>query len=315
MRFFRGSTLRFPYVFISFFLIWMILASRQSTQRCHKPILLPLEKQKKNVFVNATSTVVNAMMEDFSSSSSRSSFVERRNQKQVSFGLQQTAYFAAPPSVSLDQEERKALCWYSDSELQVSREEARRCIHALQQRLAEEEARGNRSEEVSIDSLVIPCPLDASRTLCLRGIEKYADAAAKYAGQKRHVGSVLHHHSLGNKDEHVALVAQTLSQPFKDVAYYYAIKSAEEQDALRKQDEEERQQAAKAVLFLLMGGKKREEEPSNLDLHHLQDETGRRTPPEMVSTNSKRSRDSASFCGEKESFARNVKPCLRVITE
>ncbi|KAL3942963.1 MAG: hypothetical protein SGARI_000094 [Bacillariaceae sp.] len=216
----------------------------------------------------------------------------RRKRKQVSFGLQQTKFFnQAPQSSLLETHERKTICWYSDEELRVSRDEARRCIRALQQRLQQEEQQqGGSSVEISIDSLVMQCPVNPSETLCLRGIEKYADAEAKYQGQKRHVGSVLHHHVLSkNNPEVAAFVSQTLSQPFKDVAHYYAIKSAEELAALRTQEEQERQQVASAVLQLLLGGTKKQQqlqEPSPTavtDLVLAQDPDGRRTPPEMVS--------------------------------
>ncbi|KAG7343353.1 hypothetical protein IV203_021298 [Nitzschia inconspicua] len=227
--------------------------------------------------------------------------------KRVTFGLQQTAYFA-PPSSSNDceaasQEHQRRSTWYSDRELQQSRDEARTCVLFLQQRLHQE---GDQHSSLSIDALEIPCPNDPSQTLCLRGIEKYADAAAKFAGQKRHVGSVLRQQSLDNKEEHVALVSRTLSQPFKDVARYYAMKSAEEQEALRKQETEQRD-VAQAIVMMLASKPHEKTHPRVVSSSDLV-EDGRSTPPEMVST--KRSLPSHHL-----HHCRNVKPCIRVISE
>lgn len=243
--------------------------------------------------------------------------------KRVTFGLQQTAYFAEPaPSHSSssagaaaapsEHYHDKSSRWYSDSELQRSRDDARQCILSLQLRLEQE---GSNHASISIDELKIPCPHDPSQTLCLRGIEKYADAAAKFAGQKRHVGSVLKQQSLDNKEEHVALVSRTLSQPFKDVARYYALKSAEELEALRKQEEEQRD-VAKAIVLILASRQQRKHHEmihsspvsttTSMELH----QDGRLTPPEMVSTSSKR-----SLSPPHRRCSRNVKPCIRVISE
>jgi len=100
------------------------------------------------------------------------------------------------------------------------------------------------------------CPHDRSKIMCLRGIEKYADAAAKYAGQKRLVHSVLQQQTLMNnmidvnsninnninKDAHISMVSRTLSEPFKEVAHYYAMKAADELKSSRKLEEEKKQQ-------------------------------------------------------------------------
>jgi hypothetical protein len=270
--------------------------------------------------------------------------------KRVTFGTQQTAYFAdaAVSSssftvCSLDtdtavddiDDDYKASCWYSNGELQQTRGDALQCILSLQERLNQE---GDNYVSISIDALEIPCPNDPSQNICLRGIEKYADAAAKLAGQKYHVGSVLRQQALNNKEEHLASVSRTLSQPFKDVARYYALKSAEEQEALRKQDAEQMDVAQAIVLFLTSQRNPETEHHHQLsspsDMNLLPD--GRSTPPEMVSTStiSKRSRedheginDLDSSCNdhnEKDNCAtrhhhhnhhhcRNVKPCMRVI--
>mmetsp|Transcript_3546 Transcript_3546/g.6486 ORF Transcript_3546/g.6486 Transcript_3546/m.6486 type:complete len:314 (-) Transcript_3546:463-1404(-) len=284
-----------------------------------------------------SSSIMNAM-----SSSSRS------NKKQVSFSLQQTAYFWNPNQQDLHPEERKAICWYSDAELSPSREDARAAILALQRTLNELEGEGSSSSSssnnsnnsvLSIDSLVIPCPQDPTQILCLRGIEKYADAAAKFAGQKRLVGSVLHQQNINKQD--VPLVSQTLSQPFKDVARYYAVKSAQEQEELRRQEEEderrravqqhEHQMAQAAMLFLFVGQQQQQqhrpddagsEESSTVEASNEASSCcSVRTldsPQDAIGANNKRARD-ASCSHEADSLhgthRRNVKPCVRVISE
>jgi hypothetical protein len=261
--------------------------------------------------------------------------------KRVTFGLQQTAYFtdatvfsrsSSMESPSVD-DDYKASCWYSDGELQQARDDALRCVLSLQERLKQE---GDNYASISIDSLEIPCPDDPSQSICLRGIEKYADAAAKFAGQKHHIGSVLRQQALNNKEEHVALVSRTLSQPFKDVACYYARRSAEEQEKLRKQETEQMDVTQRVILFLASPRNPEKKihhqlsSPSNMS--RFQD--GRSTPPELVSTstNGKRDRDhhdgnndSSSSClynNDMDNYTthhhhngRSVKPCIRVISE
>jgi hypothetical protein len=242
--------------------------------------------------------------------------------KQVSFALQQTAYFSNPHREALQPEERKALCWYSDAELSPSREDARRAIQALQKQLDILQQQGEDGEDThskaSVDALVIQCPEDPSQILCLRGIEKYADAAAKYAGQKRLVGSVLRQQSINKRDDHlVALVSQTLSQPFKDVARYYAVKSAEEQEALRKQEEEERKSVTTAVLLLLVEQQQQQQQHHNEGDPSKDGAVHKRAQPQHHQERvSKRARD-APFYHDQDTclHRRNVKPCVRVISE
>lgn len=231
--------------------------------------------------------------------------------KRVSFGLQQTAYFAAP-TVVLPEPVSPTASWYSDRELQQSRDEARQCILSLQQRLDQE---GDQQTSISIDELQIPCPHDPSETICLRGIEKYADAAAKFVGQKRHVGSVLQQQALNKHEEHVAFVSRTLSQPFKDVARYYAIKSAEEQEELRRQEAEQRD-VAHAIASMLCSSP---HEKMTMQVRVVSSSSlvqdGRYTPPEMVSTSKRSLDDDVDHCLSSDDHCRNVKPCIRIISE
>jgi hypothetical protein len=263
--------------------------------------------------------------------------------KRVMFELQQTAYFSdagdSSSTSSLettnhdDDHDEYVSCWYSDRELHQTRDDAFQCILSLQKRLIQE---GDNFSSISIDALEIPCPHDPSQLLCLRGIEKYADAAVKFAGQKNHVRSVLRQQAINNKREHMALVSRTLSQPFKDVARYYALKSAEEQEAQWKQEAEQSDVAPLFVLYLAIRRKsekallRRLSPPSDMNL--LQD--SRSTSPEMVSTstNGKRARDDQSVNNDSScccnfnveldhcsslhhQHCRNVKPCTRVISE
>ena len=125
-------------------------------------------------------------------------------------------------SSSLDaitHEEYKSLCWYSEQELSPSREDARQAMHALQ--------------KVNGDVDAVDCP-----HMCLRGLEKYADPMQKVTGQRKLVESVLQQqnynrsnsHDGGFGDEHIANVSRYLSQPFKDLARYYAVMHHEEYD-------------------------------------------------------------------------------------
>jgi len=222
-----------------------------------------------------------------SNSVSNSSCEKMEMKKRVSFSLQQTAYFS--PGQQLTTQGSKKECWYSEAELNVTRDEARMAIQALHHQLQLDAAAAaavstigtsiteatsmpttgtESSSSADSDSIlsdgtgngwVLRCPQDKSKIVCLRGIEKYADAAAKYAGQKRLVKSVLEQQTLNNKDVHISLVSRTLSEPFKEVARYYAMKSADELELSRKyeeqQEETERKQREEVatVLLLIMG--------------------------------------------------------------
>lgn len=260
------------------------------------------------------------------------------DRKQVRFCVQQTAYFSnsQPP---LEQHERKALCWYSDAELGPSRDDARRAIEALQERAED----------------LLTMRYDATDGVCLRGLEKYADAAAKFAGQKRLVCSVLQQQYVNNKADHVALVSRTLSQPFKDVARYYAAKSAEEasadedgetdNEAQRRKERESAElaqhQEVATVLLWFVDAATHKRSSSNrskpvydsssclssrktgLELvQHVQQqeqEFSPGTPPEMVSKKRSLSalpiEEAGDQADELRLHRRNVKPCVRVITE
>lgn len=257
--------------------------------------------------------------------------------KRVSFSLQQTAYFS--PEELLSKEERKNECWYSEAELNISRDEARMAIQAMHKQLqldalATTKETGTNiieTEATSIPALDnygswdLRCPEDETKIVCLRGIEKYADAAAKYAGQKRHVNSVLHQQSLNNEEIHVSLVSRTLSEPFKEVARYYAMKSAEELILSQKSEEEreetERKQREEVatVLLLIMGqennGSQQQHQqpvpktPSQLSPHKLRETSPIVTPRGSIS--GKRS----SFTSSPLCESRNVKACIRRISD
>jgi len=141
--------------------------------------------------------------------------------KRVSFAPVSVDY-CHPHASSTTPEERKSLCWYSEEELVPSREDAKQAVEALQQ------VDGN------IDAV------DQNKGVCLRGIEKYANVLAKVMGQKKLIESVLQQQSLNrnNKtsgEEHIANVSRYLSKPFKEVAHYYALKTAEDEQKKREQ--------------------------------------------------------------------------------
>jgi hypothetical protein len=281
--------------------------------------------------------------------SSRPSHLNKSgDKKQVTFSLQQTAYFSnSQQQQELEQHERKSLCWYSEAELNSSRDDARHAIEALQERPEE----------------LLSIRYDATDGFCLRGLEKYADAAAKFAGQKRLVCSVLQQQSINNKMDHVALVSRTLSQPFKDVARYYAVKSAEEAAAdeesnvgkeVQKRKENEasadlaQQQEVATVLLWFVDAATHSGASSSLPVptspscsssrttgrelmkevqREQQEEQSLDTPPEMLSKKRSYAGSSTAEAGDhppsssfqqgEESLLlrRNVKPCVRVITE
>lgn len=223
--------------------------------------------------ISGSSVSLNSSCSSVDTSCTNATNVETKIRKRVSFGLQQTAYFS--PEQLLTRQERKNVCWYSESELNLSRDEARSAIQALHQQLQMDAIAATTkmpigdfettkptctSQSSAYGNWVLRCPNDQTKIVCLRGIEKYADAAAKYAGQKRLVDSVLQQQSLNNEDVHVALVSRTLSQPFKEVARYYAMKAAEEIDISRrmeqdKKDKELRQREEVATVLLLIMGK------------------------------------------------------------
>ena len=272
-----------------------------------------------------------------SNSSSGISSTTLKAKKRVSFGLQQTAYFSRLPYPVLSPQERKNECWLSEAELNVSRDGARMAIQALHHQLqldAEAAAttvngttRTTTATPVSDEngSWVLRCPQDETKIVCLRGIEKYADAAAKYAGQKRLVRSVLQQQSLNNKDIHISLVSRTLSEPFKEVARYYAMKSSQELYLSRKHEEQQemeriQREEVATVLLLIMG--KQQNNQKQQQQQHLQQ------LPSTPSSNSKLQEASpivtprrsisnkrSSFASSPLSESRNVKPCIRAISD
>ena len=144
--------------------------------------------------------------------------ITMKTSRKVSFATTKKAY-CNPPCL----EEEKESSWYSLKDLVDSREDARKAMEALHQ------VEGNLE---MVDQTQI----------CLRGIEKYADVVQKVTLQKRHSESVFRqqetNRQTGSKsgEGHIALISRLLSQPFKDVALYYAA-----QNALHVQEEDEKQ--------------------------------------------------------------------------
>jgi len=253
--------------------------------------------------------------------------------KRVSFGLKQTAYFS--PEQILNKEERKCECWYSEAELNVSREEARMAIQALHHQLQLDAAAAAKATTTYVNesaaapvsseygSWVLRCPEDETKIICLRGIEKYADAAAKYAGQKRLVNSVLQQQTLNNEDIHVSLVSRTLSEPFKEVARYYAMKSAEELDLSKKleeeQEETERRQREEVatVLLLIMGQENDRKQKQHQPLPRTPQSSSSKFQEEspIVTPRGSMSGKRSSFTNSPLCESRNVKPCIRTISD
>jgi len=253
--------------------------------------------------------------------------------KRVSFSLKQTEYFS--PEQILSKEERKSECWYSEAELNVSRDEARKAIQAMHHQLQLDAAAAAKIITTNVNasgtpavpvsdgygSWVLRSPEDQTKIVCLRGIEKYADAAAKYAGQKRLVNSVLQQQNLNNEVVQVSMVSQTLSKPFKEVAQYYAMKSAEELDLSRKleveQEEKERRQREEVatVLLLIMGqenDRKQREQQQTLPKTSSQISSSIRQDAGLFAS------PRGSISGKRSSYtnsplceSRNVKPCIQ----
>jgi hypothetical protein len=159
--------------------------------------------------------------------------------RKVSFATTQKAYCNPPTGgSSLDlEEEQQSSSWYSQEDLADSREEVRIAMDALRQ------VEGNLEM------------IDQSQ-ICLRGIEKYADVVQKVLLQKRHIESILRQQetnrqsqsrcsspsssssSKSSGEDHMALISKLLSQPFKNVAMYYAAQNALQ---VLQEEEDERQ--------------------------------------------------------------------------
>lgn len=136
----------------------------------------------------------------------------------------------------LDKDERKAICWYTPEDLQPCREEAKDAIQQLQSSL----------EQGTLDLL-------DEENVCLRGIEKYADAAGKYRKQRIYIESILQQQRaiLQNQQpsiacgagedavESLANLSRYLSQASIEIALFYAGRCAAELSLLRYEEEEE----------------------------------------------------------------------------
>jgi hypothetical protein len=296
-----------------------------------------VDTNSRTIRSNAGSSCVSLTSSCSNSTSSSMSSNMLKEKKRVTFSLQQTAYFS--PEQLLSKEERKSECWYSEAELNVSRDEARTAIQAMHHQLQLDAVAAAKATTTNViepiapaapvsdefGSWILRCPEDETKIVCLRGIEKYADAAAKYAGQKRLVNSVLQQQSRNNEDIHVSLVSRTLSEPFKEVARYYAMKSAEEIVLSRKleeeQEETERRQREEVatVLLLIMGqehNRKQQEQHQPLPKTPSQSRTAKlQEASPIVTPRGSMSGKRPLFTSSSLSESRNVKSCIRTISD
>ena len=280
-----------------------------------------------------SSNSLNSTCSDTTSSTMSSDIVKAK--KRVSFGLQQTAYFS--PEQVLSKEERKRICWYSETELNASRDEARMAIQVLHQQLQLDAAAATNSTTKNIVQTIMPatpvsegygswilrCPEDETKIVCLRGIEKYADAAAKYSGQKHLVHSVLQQQSVNKEDVQVSMVSRTLSKPFTDIARYYAMKYAEELDLSTKLEEEQeekerrqREEVATVLLLIMRQENTRKQQDREKPLSTTRSQPSSSEVQEInpvVTPRGSISRKRALLTGSPLSETRNVKPCIRTI--
>jgi hypothetical protein len=134
--------------------------------------------------------------------------------KKVSFSATQTLFVSYQ---CLSSDERRKLCWYTHEDLHPSRTEVREAIRVLQ------------SMEGNMDAI------DKSQdNVCLRGIEKYADAVGKYRNQRLFMESVLQQHATRPDAESLATLCRYMSQPSTEIALFYAAKSAAELQRIRQ---------------------------------------------------------------------------------
>jgi hypothetical protein len=152
--------------------------------------------------------------------------------KKVSFCDTQTAYFRNPSLPSISAQERKSVCWYSEQELVPSREDAREALQALHAIMNKKNNDPNHIDGSPPPQGHAVHNHNTSSTptdVCLRGIEKFSNPAEKVRGQRTLMESVLNQQTVnrnqGTKcgDVQLATVSRYLSQPFKDVARYYAM--------------------------------------------------------------------------------------------
>ena len=146
-----------------------------------------------------------------------------RKTKGVSFELAQTQYFGGLCYSTLEELKSK---WYTEQELQESRDEARMCVEALI-------AVGGELNHVNTSQL------------CLRGIEKFANITAKARARRLLMTSILGQQqqrkrrhtqqstettttmeSSADDDEELAALSRYLSQPARDLAYSFGLLNA-----------------------------------------------------------------------------------------
>jgi hypothetical protein len=140
--------------------------------------------------------------------------MNKDEKKKVSFSSTQTLFISVQ---CLSSDERKKLCWYTQEDLHHSRTEVRDAIRVLQ------------SMEGNMDAV------DKSQdNICLRGIEKYADAVGKYRNQRLFIESVLQQHATRPDAESLAILSRYMSQPSTKIALFYAAKSAAELERIRQ---------------------------------------------------------------------------------
>ena len=244
----------------------------------------------------------------------------------------------------MTKEELKATCWYSDEELKVSRQDAKETIQALQRgehvmmvqnnnsnnnnynttrshQHGYGDDNGNEYDNNDSDAAATTNTTTTTTTLprsfCWRGVEKYVDAVGKLEQQRRLVGSVLHQQSIcasggpigGSKEDHVALVSRTLSQPFKDLARHYAEECAQE---LREELRQERQEMERIKYLLRTPTLQKQQQRQQQQQHTSQPQTDASSISSVIGQK-RRSLSKSHHDVTISATGRNVKHCIRRI--
>eukprot|EP00980_Cylindrotheca_fusiformis_P013592 scaffold3481_cov115-Cylindrotheca_fusiformis.AAC.6 len=146
---------------------------------------------------------------------------KENTKKRVSFASTQTLFFSAQ---YLTKEERKNLCWFQNEDLESSRNEVREAIQLMQ------EMEGN------MDAVH-----QSHGNICLRGVEKYADAEGKFRNQRLFIESVLRQYYHSKSDtEGLAAIARYMSQPSTTVALISASNCAADLKRMLEEEEEDK---------------------------------------------------------------------------
>jgi hypothetical protein len=153
----------------------------------------------------------------------------KNEKKKVSFSSTQTLFISVQ---CLNSDERKKLCWYTQEDLHHSRTEVREAIRVLQSMEGNMDAVGKSQDDI-----------------CLRGVEKYADAEGKYRNQRLFIESVLQQHATRPDAESLAALSRYMSQQSTNIALFYAAKSAAELQRIRQLEKVEVEGKAEDAQF------------------------------------------------------------------